>query len=201
MASTTLLRLVRLAYGVEAYQISGPSWMATEHYSLEATIPAAATKKDLPAMLRSTLSERFELAIHREMRELPVFALVVAKGGSKLVPTAIHEAGAGTMLLGPRERMIKSQITLAELILYLKAPSADPALSDRPVLDLTGLPGLFDITLKWSADVSPASDNALTDSDPLFVALQKQLGLKLETRKVPTEFVVIDHALRLPTPN
>ena len=80
--------LLMTAFGVKAYQISGPAWLDTERYDIVAKIPPGATKDDVKIMLQNLLKERFQLAVHRETKEMAVFELVVAKDGPKLKESA-----------------------------------------------------------------------------------------------------------------
>src|SRR5579863_9583054 len=80
----TLKVLVMRAYGLKDYQVSGPAWMDSERYEIAAKIPAGATRSQVSLMLQGLLADRFGLAIHRETRELPIFALLVGKNGPKL---------------------------------------------------------------------------------------------------------------------
>src|SRR5579883_321402 len=80
--------LIRTAWEVKPYQVSGPDWMTTERFNIVAKMPEGATKDDVPAMLKTLLAERFKLAVHKESREHPVYALVVGKNGPKLQAAA-----------------------------------------------------------------------------------------------------------------
>ena len=83
-----LKSLITYAYGVKPYQITGPDWMATEHFDIVAKMPAGSKKEDAPKMLQTLLEDRFKLTTHRASAEHPVLALVVGKGGPKLKPSA-----------------------------------------------------------------------------------------------------------------
>jgi uncharacterized protein (TIGR03435 family) len=83
----SLEQLIVMAYEVKSYQVSGPDWMKTTRFDIEAKLPDGAKKDQVPAMLRALLEDRFKLTIHRETREHPVYALIVGKDGSKLVPS------------------------------------------------------------------------------------------------------------------
>jgi uncharacterized protein (TIGR03435 family) len=93
-----LLMLLRIAYGVDVDQISGPDWLSSEDYTVSAKIPAGATKEQMNAMLQSLLEQRFHLTMHRAQQEFSTYELVIAKGGSKLKETAYPE-------LGPEQRV------------------------------------------------------------------------------------------------
>jgi uncharacterized protein (TIGR03435 family) len=90
-----LIDLIAIAYNVKLSQISGPGWLNDELYDIVATLPAGASKDDIPAMLQSFLKDRFKLAVHRETKNQPVVALVVAKGGPKLNPATANPQPIG----------------------------------------------------------------------------------------------------------
>jgi len=114
--------LITKAYGVKAYQVSGPSWIQSERYDILAKLPAGATKEQVPEMLKALLAERFHLVVHNETKEHSVYALVVGKNGSKLkesAPETLEAAAAedekppapGTMVMqqnGAQMRMAPS---------------------------------------------------------------------------------------------
>src|SRR5664279_6215744 len=82
------------AYGVKNYQVTGPGWLDTERYDITAKVPKGATKDDLKLMLQGLLAERFKLTLHHETKELPMYALVVGKGGPKLKESVEDDATA-----------------------------------------------------------------------------------------------------------
>jgi uncharacterized protein (TIGR03435 family) len=83
-AALSLQNLIRIAYRVKEYQISGPDWLASERFDVNAKIPAGGAEKQVPEMLQALLEDRFQMKMHREMRDLPVYALIVGKNGPKL---------------------------------------------------------------------------------------------------------------------
>lgn len=195
---TTLKLLVALAYGVPDFQVSGgPSWVDTEGFDIDAKASAAATRPEILQMLATLLADRFELTVHREPKIIPVYALVVAKGGPKLGPQ-FHPAKEGEPRptrpeggLGVRNSMkqLASILTLYHKMPFPsggEAPLVEP--EPYPVVDQTGLEGDYDTVLH------------LRENRDWFVVLNEQLGLKLELRKIPMEMVVIDKASK-PTGN
>ena len=84
----SLADLVRMAYKVKAYQVSGPAWISSERFNIQAKLPEGATTEQVPEMLQGLLAERFHLAVHRENKEQSVFALVVGKNGLKMKEAA-----------------------------------------------------------------------------------------------------------------
>jgi uncharacterized protein (TIGR03435 family) len=192
---TSLQNLIEMAYQVKHYQVSGaPDWWSYETFDIVAKYPPDRVHdgliKSLP-MVRTLLEDRFKLAIHRETKVVSGYALIVAKSGPKLPKSPDTDDETG--LSGPRGKMSGHHITVAQI--------AD-ALSGRlnlPVSDATRLDGFFEVELQWTPDdlsVTPG-----TDHPTIFTALQEQLGLRLESRKVPVEILVIDHLERSPAEN
>ena len=140
-------------------------------------------------MLQSLLAERFKLSFHRETRALPGYALVVGRGGLKAKPSEPEADSRTNSRWGSLEA---AGCSMAHLALKLSE------VLHLPVADFTAVPGEFDFQLKWTSDEMQATPpDAVPDaaSGPsLFAALQEQLGLKLESRKVPADVLVIDHA-------
>ncbi|HEY1340098.1 MAG TPA: TIGR03435 family protein [Bryobacteraceae bacterium] len=177
---------IRSAYGMEQYRIlGGPDWMTSERYDIVAKASAAAPKDQLMLMLQALLEDRFKLKVHRETRELPVYGLVVGKNGPKLRPG--KEDGA-TEVGGARHLIDSRGMSMKQLAGFL---SEFTQRSGMPVLDMTGLDGLFDITLDFAGDDAAAAANG--DTPDIFTAVL-QLGLKLEPRKSPLEVLVVDSA-------
>jgi uncharacterized protein (TIGR03435 family) len=193
------------AYGLKQYQISGPQWIQTTGFNIEAKAPSGATKEQLKPMLQALLAERFRLAVHHETRDLPVFALVIAKNGPKLAVAKDPEDGGGAF--GPWEgnaRWKATNQTMRRVAEFLSP------LLPRPVVDQTGLAGIFDFTLTWTpeypmvriAPKAPGADTTIPDPAPtIFQAVQDQLGLKLEPRTALLEILVVDHVEKIPTEN
>jgi uncharacterized protein (TIGR03435 family) len=205
----TLSDLVGQAYSfsigpLSEQEISGtPRWFRTERFVIEAKVdPAdveaykkatdlsmadevAAVTSRTPTtemlMLRQVLESGFHLSVHHEIRNLPVYALVVAKKGSKLQKAEAGEHGELNMNPG----VIKGTNVPLLFLKDLLAPELG-----RPVVDQTNLKGLYDVKLTWT----PAADQGKEDAGPsLFTAIQEQLGLKLEPTKAPIDILVIDH--------
>jgi len=196
---------VKAAYQVQDYQlIGGPGWPETERYDIVAKAESPVGDDQLMRMLQSLLAERFKLALHRETKELPGYALVMGKNGPQL--HEVELAGKGWVRNGVG-RLNGQEVSMARLA---------EGLSGRlgwPVLDQTGLKGVFDLKLEWTPDPalarnagegkeSAAVESGSDASGPsIFTALQEQLGLRLEARKVPAEILVIDHIERKVTDN
>jgi uncharacterized protein (TIGR03435 family) len=224
----TVRFLMEQAYGLKDSQMSGaPGWIESEHFDIEAKPDDAfldqklsrdERDRQISLMMQSLLADRFKLVLHHETKELPVYALVVAKSGSKLkeAPPAPPDADAAAP--GPPNGPLRRggmQMRRGELIASgIPLDRLEDVLSHitgRPVVNHTDLKGLYDFTLKWTpgegegpmmmgGPPGPPPADAPPPPDPngptLFTALQEQLGLKLESQKAPMDTVVIDRIER-----
>jgi len=211
--------LIRFAYDVQDFQISaGPGWIKSDRYDIQAKAENAADSQTVPddprkltddqrktmneqmrERMRTLLSDRFQLQIHKETKEAPVYALVVAKGGPKLKEnpgTAGGRQGIGMRPGGQANGTAAPLALLANLLSNVLS---------RPVIDRTGLTGKYDFELKWTPDAGqeigppgglPPGVVPPPPPDPngptIFTALQEQLGLRLESAKGPMEMIVVD---------
>ena len=179
------------AYDVRSYQISGgPAWME-DRFDIEAKAPGDGELSRTQArdVLRAVLEDRFHLKVHRENKQMAIFALVVAKGGPKLKASAA-DAQPG-MTLGGRGQMVEMKFTgwsMARLAQQIEGNE------NRKVVDQTGLAGNYDFTLNYLQD--RRADAPKQDGPSLFVAVQEQLGLKVESQKGQVEMLVVEHADR-----
>ena len=181
VASETLKRCIMGAYGLGPNLITGgPAWLDSDHFEIVAKSERAEDgDRELMAMLRTLLAERFKLSVHRETRSIQALVLEVAKNGPKLEKA---EGGGATTKNG-RGLIEATNITMTRFAEVLSRQM------DLPVVDRTGLEGAFNLKLEW------VRESAKTDSGPsVFTALQEQLGLRLESRKIPIEILVLDHA-------
>jgi uncharacterized protein (TIGR03435 family) len=221
--NVSLKDVLQRAYAVRRVQITGPEWLDSDRYDITAKVPEGVSDDQIPAMLQSLLSERFKLTLHREQKEMPVYALLVGKNGPKLEKAEDGESVPG------RQQGITVRSTLTSGIANVEAYKATftqfvnilSNLMDRPVIDQTELQGNYNFTLDVSTeeitlgkhfgggpgpdgggtprgDGGPAPDGAPGPS--IFSAIQK-LGLKLESRKAPLDFIIIDKGERVPTAN
>ena len=201
MRNGNLLTFIEEAYGLKEYQIKGPEWLKSERFDIVATA-SHVTRSQLALMLQTLLKERFKLEVHRESRVLPVYALVQGKNGAKIQPVkAEGDAGVWNGI---------GKLTAKKLSMPNFAESLSGQM-DRPVVDMTGLEGVFDFTLEYTnQNIQPLpggdGDGGAVAPDfgsgpSIFTALQEQLGLKLESRKAPVQILVVDHAEKVPTEN
>lgn len=191
-SNVNLKEIIGRAYKIQLYQISGPGWIETQRFDIVAQFPPHTDGNRVPLMLQALLADRFKLTIHRETKELPVYALTVAKGGPKFKAA---ESASGVTSDSNRTRWhVVAKTTMQRFAEFLTDEAG------RPVVDKTALSGAYDMTLDWAVDNSAnASDTA--NGPSLFTALQEQLGLKLESTKGPVETIVVDRAERTPTEN
>lgn len=190
--NASLKSCIQRAYDVREFTFSGPDWLDTERFDILAKPPAGTSPKQFMPMLQTLLVERFKLKFHYEPRELSAYALIVAKKGPKLEPTKQPGDNTGTttgrgLLRGTRMSMAVFADQLGRQL-------------DRPVENLTELTGVYDLELKWTPDDQVATSDA-PPGPSIFAALQEQLGLQLQARKLPVQVLVVDSVERVPTEN
>jgi bla regulator protein blaR1 len=221
--NVTLGSVIRLAYGLQDFQmVGGPEWINTDRFDMQARGPQGATESEIPRRLQTLVAERLALKAHRETRDHPIYALVLARADGSLGPRlrrsqfdpekikelyakAFREKASPPQCgLSAARRLGSCGLTIASLTSLL------PIYAGRMVVDRTGLTGGYDYELQFSDREIPgagtgggfpvpiAPDNP--DAPSLFTALEEQLGLKLEAQTGPVEVLVIDHVER-PTPN
>jgi uncharacterized protein (TIGR03435 family) len=209
MRNVTLTTAIRYAYKLSVYEISGTAGLTDARYDIvaKAAAPAAAPipEDQLRLMLQALLAERFKLAFHRQAQDISGYALVVGKNGPKL--TAAAEGGGEGTMTGAALVFEGHKMPLSRL-----ADIVSGALR-VPVIDQTGLPGFYDFKLDLRPYVTarqpgdpplvnrdtPGMQDALVDV--AISALQDELGLRLEQRKVRLDVLVVDHAEKTPTEN
>lgn len=181
LRGNTLKGLISIAYQVRDFQVAGgPKWIDGDRFDINAKAEGPADDPQLLAMLQTLLTDRFQLAFHHEQKVGPAYALVVAKSGLKIKPV---EGATGSSSKGGRGVLIAKGVTMAKLADRLSRSLG------APVSDLTEAPGAFDFKLEWSIE-----GDAMDAQSALFAALQTQLGLKLESRKLPVDLIVVDRA-------
>jgi bla regulator protein blaR1 len=227
----TLKALVQQAYDVREFQISGgPGWIGADKYDITAKPENASGEapsdprqlsdeqrktyqEQTRLRLQALLADRFQLKIHRETKELPVYALAVAKNGPKLKENSAASDGLGKGMM----RMSPGQLVGQQVGLAFLAQDLAQRLG-RTVLDRTGLKGTYDFELNFAPEPGrggafggpgdgapppppPGAGPGLIKEPPppdpngptIFTALQEQLGLKLESEKGPVDIIVVDH--------
>ena len=217
-ATNTPLRFViATAYGIPVARVlGGPSWLGNatiemrqvggDRFDIGATLPEGSAATQVPVMLRALLADRFKLVAHSEMRDAPMYALIVARADGRLGPRLRQAsidcesaATAGTVVppanpgeRGPCASEIGGEIVgrgqrltaLARMLAFF---------AGRPVVDRTNLAGGFDFDLRFpELETSPDGRNPADSAGGIFAAVQEQLGLKLDPIRAPLEFIMID---------
>ncbi len=209
---TTLKLLIAWAYNVQDYQVTGgPAWIDSDRYDIEARAEHASDRDRMRLMLQSLLAERFGLSVHTESKSRSVYALVVAKDGPKTGPqfrrlTDEEAARSRSRLGGPGQNIFVADLkqfasTLTDIMNPRDfGPSGTqlPQMEFRPVVDQTGLQGIYEITLTWKSGTTttPEEQAALYEA-----TVEEQLGLKLESKKAMVDTLIVDHANEIPTGN
>lgn len=217
--NVTMASLLVQAFQIQGHAIVGPDWLSSRsgpRYELTATVPAGATRDEVPLMLQNLLIERFGLKFHREQREVSGYALVVGKSGLKLksssgtpapisgrdgfpdVPEGIAPGRISVDSVGTVRRLSAGAMSMAQFADYLDNQT------DGPVVDVTEVPGRYDIVFYFSKPLPITVDPAAAPTDnrfDLLSALREQLGLELQRRKVRADLLIIDHIEQTPLPN
>jgi uncharacterized protein (TIGR03435 family) len=189
MRNVDLSECLEWAYGVKSYQISGPPFLTAERYDILAKPEGPSPVGHLRSMLQDLLAHRFALTLHRDAKNLPVYAMIVAKRGPRLPPPTTDAELSHRHVVESLPRVQGGDFVFRETSM----PEFAEKLSilrgvDRPVVDRTGIPGYFDITLH-----SGASATLDPEGPSIFALLEEQLGLKLSAVKGSVEVLVIDH--------
>ena len=198
MRNVPLRYMLEWAYSLQDYEIAGPDWIkGDERYDVYAHAAGPASDEDMRVMLQALLLERFQMKVHRETREMEAYVLMPGKGASKIKESA---ADSEPRLVPPKnkeEGLLFQHFGLSRLTFLLTRRM------DHPVLDQTGLKGVYD----YRVDISGLSEfSGPPNPDPngisIFAAIDRDLGLKLEARKrQPIAIFVIDAVSKVPTAN
>lgn len=186
----SLKDFIESAYEVKDYSFSGPSWLDSVVFDIDAKLPAGSEFRQFPAMLQTLLAERFKLTVHHESRTVNGYALVVDKKGLRIQPVE-PSASSGSLF---KTRIVAKSASMTQFADMLSRHLGSP------VKDQTGVPGVYNITVEWLADNAPLATRGPT-ATTIFAALEEQLGLRLQTGKLPIDVLVVDHMERSPTEN
>jgi uncharacterized protein (TIGR03435 family) len=182
--------MLLVAYGVQKSQIVGaPEWVRSERFTVDGVpdVDGQPNVRQIQSLLQKLLTERFGIKLHHEQREMPVYALTVAKGGTKMTPStgdpnglpSEHGGGGGNI-----RNFHFTNTSMQDLALFMLVEV------DRPVVDHTGVQGRYDFPLKFSKDDVNTPD---PEAPPrIFTAIQEQVGLKFEPVRAPADVIVID---------
>jgi uncharacterized protein (TIGR03435 family) len=237
----SLKDLVFMAYRVQFFRLDTPDWMEHTYFDIAAKLPAGATKDDLPMMLQDLLAERLKVRIRRDTKDMPGYLLTIGPNGPKLKPSpdgaspaaAPPESGKGPRFALDKDGFIVAPLGVANM---LTLPGKDGIIRltgaratmdvlsgylsrqlQRPVLNQTGLEGIYDFHLVFApTDVTAPSSfeqpeagsgtegtipQAAAPAPTLFKAVESQLGLKMLARNVPADLLIVEHAERVPAEN
>jgi len=226
LRKTSMALMVRWAYGLGSFQVSGPDWMQhpPPFYDIVAKASGPVRESQMRLMLRTLLAERFHLAVHSEKKEMPVTALVVAKGGPKFhTSTGKYDPERGLeaplqflglddkvhiqrMLDQGRVRDSYTNIPMNDFVTVLATAASKTPYDQTPIVNMTGMQGRFDFVIVMDRPGSGRNEGgeASAPDDPLGDfqrILPKQLGLALERRKAMVDVLVVDRLDKEPTPN
>ena len=199
-----LKRMIMYAYRLQQFQISfTDDWVETDRYDVIAKAESDITQTQLYPMLQNLLRERFRLTTHMESREVPIYALTVAKGGTKVGPSVLMDCteerpttdgrpchGFDFRARGSRGDLSRGGSMAGAAVSMTAFAEGLQRIVGRPVIDQTGLTGLFDITLRWDDE-----DN-VEYAGSFFVALEDQLGFRLRSDKGSVLVMVLDRVQR-----
>jgi uncharacterized protein (TIGR03435 family) len=201
--NVTVMRLITSSFRLQNSQIlGGPNWLDSLRFDVSAKGAETATTAEVNSMVQRLLVDRFKLAFHMETKELPVYALTVAKNGPKLRKPEEGRCAAAIKASQPCVNLMefKNGLVADNVSLPTIARTLGRILGDRVVVDKTGLTGQFNIAVRWTNGIArPAEEeNARGSEAPEspFVALQEQAGLKLESSHGLVDVLVIDHLER-----
>ena len=175
---------------LEVWVSGTPEWMGNDAYAIEAKSENPSTQGQLQEMLQTLLKDRFKLQFHRESREVAGFALIAARNGPKLTEGTgqLEPTRFGVSMSNPSGSM-QTTITAVNCDLAQLARALPNYSDQKPVLDRTGLQGHYNFTL----GPFTRSDDPNSLGPSIFAVIQEQLGLKLESQKIPIQVYVIDH--------
>ncbi len=187
-------QLLAAAFRVQPFQLDAPGFARDGHFEVQATLPAGATREQVPEMLQAMLAERFKLAYHRETREYQMAVLTIGKSGMKLprLPDGTQARSRSERLPDESTRMTQTG-TVTSLFPVMNS------FGGLHMVDETGLEGIY----TWVRYMPPTSPDRTYQevTQDSFKAMIEAAGLKLESRKVPKETIVVDHLEKTPTEN
>ena len=196
MRAVRLTGAIRWAYNVLDVQVTGPDWLDSTRFDIVAKAAMPAKEPEMRAMMQALLADRFKLQLHRQTKEINAMILQVAKGGHKL--KEVEPEGLPSFSTG-RLSLTGKGATIAQLITFLSREIR------LPIVDQTGLTGRYDYFLDINAYVTPEMRNQagppLEAPSIIASALQEQLGLKVDAKKMPMEVLIVDKMEKTPTEN
>jgi uncharacterized protein (TIGR03435 family) len=194
MRNVPMRMLLEWAYDLKDYEITGPEWIKIdERYEVIAKAAGPAPESQVRQMLQTLLLERFQMKVHRETKELPVYVLLPGKGEAKVKEVAADAQPSFGSGGAPAATFLAQPISRFTFMLSRRM--------DRPVLDKTGLKGRYDFTIDLSGLGFNGREPEVPGGPSIFTTVQRDLNLRLEARKEPIEILVIDSVNKIPTEN
>jgi uncharacterized protein (TIGR03435 family) len=186
--------LLEWAYDLKDYEISGPDWIKIdERYEVIGKAAGPAPESEVRRMLQTLLLDRFQMKVHRETKELPVYVLLAGKGDPKVKEVAADAQPSFGSGGATSASFLAQPISRFTFMLSRRM--------DRPVLDKTGLKGRYDFTIDLSGLGFNGREPEVPGGPSIFTTVQRDLNLRLEARKEPIEILVIDSVNKVPTEN
>jgi uncharacterized protein (TIGR03435 family) len=179
------------AYDLKNYALAAPDWLASRNFDINAKAAGQVTEGELRQMLQALLKDRFQLKAHPAQRDLRAYGLLPAKGGLKL--RASHDDsvfGVDTSHFPDRTRIVCRHCTMDQVAEALAGEL------NAPVVDRSGIPNEYSFALEWSPN-----QNSNDTAPSIFTALNEQLGVRLELRRVPISILVVDSIRWTPSEN
>ncbi len=185
--------ILQNAFMVDWLALEAPAWLYDERFDITAKVPDEKASLDQRRqMLQALLIDRFGLVFHHETKTRAGFALVVAKNGPKIQP--VPDVGSHNNDNRPG-KIQRQRTTIGDFA------SALSYLLRQPVVNQTNMEGRYNVVLTYTPERGPDLPPDANDGPSIFTALEEQLGLKLEPRKVPVDIFVVDHCEKMPTEN
>lgn len=185
--------VLQTAFNVDRLVVEAPEWLYGERFDITAKVPDEKASLDARRqMLQALLIDRFGLAVHSETKIRAGFGLVVPKNGPKIQPVADVGGHNNDNRPGKMQRLRTTIGDFASALSYILR---------QPVVDETHMEGRYNVVLTYAPDLSPDMPPAANDGPSIFTAIEEQLGLKLEPRKVPVAILVVDRCQKMPTEN
>jgi uncharacterized protein (TIGR03435 family) len=194
MGYQSLEDLIARAFRVSTFQISGPEWMKSARFDVDAKLPSDASDVHVPEMLQAMLAERFGMKAHQEDRPTAVYNLIVGKGGPKMPVADDAAKSAPPKRVSSGMTEFDFQMTMPALASFLTR------MTPRPVFDQTGLTGKYRVAIDLPLVPAGQAAGAEDESSSIFTSVE-QLGLKLDPQKEPLQTIVIDRLEKMPTGN
>jgi uncharacterized protein (TIGR03435 family) len=179
--------LLQETYRLKNYQVlNAPPWTETDRWDIDAKCAGPATSQEQFEMLGTLLAERFQLRFHRETRQLPILRLEIAKNGPKLATAHPQDSDHKWGTLVDRGLLDMHGADMRNFLYWLSSQL------NQPIVDQTGLTGIYDLKLEWAPDDASSDDSRLS----IFAAVDSELGLKLVAAKGPVDVLVVEHVER-----